>query len=78
MPAEDGPVRIAYALPKRIGSAVVRNRVRRRLRAAFATMEASKLRPGTYLVTADATVTKMPFPQLIATIERIFQALASR
>jgi len=31
--AESGPPRVAYAVPRSVGNAVVRNRVRRRLRA---------------------------------------------
>jgi ribonuclease P protein component len=45
---------VAYAVSKRVGSAVVRNRVRRRLRAAV-TSHRRQLRPGTaYLFGAGA------------------------
>ena len=31
----DAPVRVAYAIPRRVGSAVARNRIRRRIRGAL-------------------------------------------
>ncbi len=45
------PPRVAYALGRAIGPAVVRNRLRRRLRAMLATLE---LPPGFYLIGAQA------------------------
>jgi ribonuclease P protein component len=43
------PPRVAYAVGRRVGPAVARNRVRRQLRAAVAEL-APDLAPGTYLV----------------------------
>ena len=45
-------VRVAYAIPKLVGSAVVRNRVRRRLRSILVGIDRSprSLPPGDYLV----------------------------
>jgi ribonuclease P protein component len=43
--------RVAYAVGKRVGKAVVRNRLRRRLRAAVDGI--AGLAPGAYLVAAD-------------------------
>jgi len=52
------PPRVAFAVGRRVGSAVTRNRVRRQLRAATAEI-ARGLPPGAYLVayrgTGDAT-----------------------
>jgi ribonuclease P protein component len=48
----DAPPRVAFAIPHAVGSAAVRNRVRRRLRAALAA-DAALLRVGaSYLVSA--------------------------
>jgi ribonuclease P protein component len=44
-------LRVAYAVGRGVGSAVVRNRVRRRLRAVVADL-AAELRPGDWLVGA--------------------------
>jgi ribonuclease P protein component len=52
VPADDGPPRVAYGIGRKVGPAVVRNRVRRRLRAAARALAADRaLRPGAYLVT---------------------------
>lgn len=59
----EGPPRVAYALGKRLGNAVTRNRIRRRLRAAVAA-EGSALAPGSYLVSANVEVERLPFEEL--------------
>jgi ribonuclease P protein component len=52
-PVADQPPTVAYAIPKAVGSAVTRNRVRRRLRPLVAQAAADgALAPGRYLVTA--------------------------
>jgi ribonuclease P protein component len=50
-----GPPRVAFAIGRRVGKAVVRNRVRRRLRHVLAELERSSapgLPGGSYLVVA--------------------------
>ncbi len=73
-----GPVRVSYvsvsaaqpqlafAIGRRFGNAVARNRARRRLRAAFGSAwAASPTAPkGAYLVMADRTVLTAPFDGL--------------
>ena len=44
-----GPPRVGYSVGRHVGTAVVRNRVRRRLRASIAEL-APRLAPGAYLV----------------------------
>jgi ribonuclease P protein component len=52
LPADAGPPRIAYGVGRKVGPAVVRNRVRRRLRAAARELACDPgLAPGAYLVT---------------------------
>ena len=46
----DDPARVAYAIGRHVGSAVVRNRIRRRLRAAVAQHESELLAGGAYLL----------------------------
>jgi ribonuclease P protein component len=55
---------VAYAIGRRFGTAVERNRARRRLRAAIA-LEQELLLPGAaYLVAAERSVMTVPFPTL--------------
>jgi ribonuclease P protein component len=55
---------VAYAIGRHFGTAVERNRARRRLRAAIALDEALLLPGGAYLVAADRPVMTIPFPTL--------------
>jgi len=51
-PGTDNPPRVAFAIPTRVGSAVVRNRIRRRIRSVLRTLVVtapSTVAPGAYL-----------------------------
>jgi ribonuclease P protein component len=54
---------VAYALGKKLGGAVVRNRLRRRLRAIVSGL-AGALPPGAYLVSAGPGATELSFDEL--------------
>ena len=54
------PPRVGFAVGRSAGSAPVRNRIRRRLRA-LARAHAERLRPGWYLVGADGSFAELPF-----------------
>ena len=60
-------MRVAYVVGRSTGTAVVRNRVRRRLRAAVREL-GDQLGPGTYLFGADKAAVTMPFPALVASV----------
>ena len=63
--ASPGPARVAYTVGRRTGGAVVRNRVRRRLRAALGE-HTTELRPGAaYLFGAGPETLTMPFDELV-------------
>jgi ribonuclease P protein component len=72
------PPRVAFAVGRAIGSSVVRNRVRRRLRAALSgTQPAGQLPPGWYLIGARPGIVALSFAQLtrevidlVAAVER--------
>ena len=64
--------RVAYAIGRRVGTAVVRNRVRRRLRAAVGTVD--ELAPGAYLVAAGADAAGQTYEELR---EEVAQAMTS-
>lgn len=67
-PAGDAPVpRVAYAVGKKVGGSVARNRLRRRLRAAVADM-GSELGPGAYLVSAGPEAAGIAYEELRATV----------
>ena len=61
------PPRVAYAIGRAAGSAVVRNRLRRRLRAAVRDL-GDELGPGTYLFGAEPAALSVPFPVLTAAV----------
>ena len=61
------PPRIAFATPRKVGTAVIRNRVRRRLRAILA---GTSLEPGLYLVRVSPGAGELASPALRAHIER--------
>jgi ribonuclease P protein component len=71
-PAE--PPRVAYAIGRRTGGAVVRNRIRRRLRAITREVRA-QLRPGAYLFGATAAATSLSYDDLRATVCQALGAL---
>lgn len=63
------PPRVAFTVGKATGGAVVRNRVRRRLRAALRELQgADRLPAGTYLLGASAEVARLPWSALCDTL----------
>ena len=57
--------RVAFAVPRRVGTAVERNRFRRRMRA-IASLTAASIPAGTYLVAVDQGVRDLRFQELEA------------
>ena len=74
---DDAPVRVAYAIGRRVGGAVVRNRLRRRLRAVLAEEAAAggRLRPGDYLVAIAPEAADLPFSELRTLVTSALEAL---
>lgn len=71
------PPRVAYAVGKRVGPAVVRNRVRRRLRAATMAHRA-ELQPGAaYLIGAAPAASSASFAEIDAAMGELL-AVADR
>ncbi len=71
-----GPPQVAYAIGRKVGGAVVRNRLRRRLRAIVAEL-APALRPGAYLLGATAEATGLSFEELRAVVAEAVQAISN-
>jgi ribonuclease P protein component len=66
---------VAYAIGRRVGPAVVRNRLRRRLRAVVAEL-APGAPAGDYLIACDPEAASLPFSDLKALVSKAFTALS--
>jgi ribonuclease P protein component len=76
-PGESGdPARLGYAIGRKTGNAVVRNRVRRRLRAAARECRA-EFAPGAYLVGATAKAAALPYRELRSSLVEAVNALSA-
>ena len=69
------PPRVAFAIGRRVGHAIERNRLRRRLRAVVRTL-APNLGPGAYLIGAAPKAAHLPFEELRTTVSQACEALA--
>ncbi|HEX8804243.1 MAG TPA: ribonuclease P protein component [Acidimicrobiales bacterium] len=77
-PAPGGPPRLAFGVGRRVGSAVVRNRLRRRLRAAARELDrAGGLAPGAYLVTVRPEAAALPYADLRSRFEAAASAASA-
>lgn len=76
---DGGPTRVAYAITRRTGTAVVRNRVRRRLRHLLAE-EASvgRVPPGALVITVGPAATTRGTEELRNDVVRLLDALEAR
>jgi ribonuclease P protein component len=78
-PGDDGRHQVAFAISRKIGGAVVRNRCRRRVRPLLAARAASgQLRPGAYLVQIAARVDALPADELAFEVDELLAALDVR
>lgn len=68
---------VAYAFGRKFGSAVERNRARRRLRAAFNSVWQSGDPLGAYQLTGSRAVLSAPFEALEASLRRCFDELGA-
>jgi ribonuclease P protein component len=76
----DGGVRVAYAVGRRVGPAVVRNRVRRRLRAAVREIDRSGagLADGAYLIAVRPAAADSTYRELRDDLARACAAASGR
>lgn len=74
------PTRVAYAIPRTVGSAVVRNRLRRRLRAVCEHLATTRggLPPGALLISAGPDAVGRTPDELRHDVARLFDALERR
>lgn len=76
LPCSESWNRIAVRTPVRLGTAVARNRVRRRVRAAFAEALRALERPLDVVVTARAGAVSAPFAELRRSARDLLRGLA--
>jgi ribonuclease P protein component len=70
---------VAFAISTRVGTAVVRNRSRRRVRAALCRRHAAgELAAGAYLVHIRAPLHDQPAAAVVADVDAVLAALAER
>jgi ribonuclease P protein component len=63
---EDGPVRVGFTCSKKVGNAVERNRVRRRLREVVRLSPPDRMRRGyDYVLIGRRTALEMPYSRLV-------------
>ena len=74
-PSSDPP-RVAYAIGRTVGGAVVRNRVRRRLRAATRSSAALLLPGNAYLVSAGPAAARTSYGELSSSLGEALTALS--
>lgn len=68
LPSKEGPARVGIVVGRKLGGAVTRNRVKRRIRAAI---REARLAPGTdYVILPSAEAETITFPDLVEAISR--------
>lgn len=65
----DGPVRVGFAVSRRTGKAVERNRIRRRLKAAIGALAHATHEGHDYVLIGRRPALNAPFPALLADLE---------
>jgi ribonuclease P protein component len=73
---EDGPVRVGFTVSKKVGNAVERNRVRRRLREIVRLAAAGTMRPGhDYVLIGRRAGLNLPFERLVEDFKDVLRRL---
>ena len=74
--ADDGPVRLGFTVSKKVGNAVERNRVRRRLREIVRLSGADRMQSGhDYVLVGRRAALKVPFARIVEDFEKALRRL---
>ncbi len=74
--ADDGPVRVGFTVSRKVGTAVERNRVRRRLKDVVKRSAADALRPGhDYVLIGRRAALKLSFDRMIGELNSALRRL---
>ena len=77
--ADPGPVRVGFTVSKKVGTAVERNRVRRRLKAVVTRSAAGRLRSGhDYVLIGRRAALQLPFDRMIEEFKSALRRLEQR
>ncbi|MET0903637.1 MAG: ribonuclease P protein component [Acidimicrobiales bacterium] len=77
-PGSTAPPRAGFALGRSVGGAVLRNRIRRRLRAALRELQAQgRLPAGTYLLGGGPELAELPWSALVELLEATLDEVSS-
>ena len=75
---DDGPARVGFTVSRKVGNAVERNRVRRRLRDVVRRTSGRRMRLGTdYVLVGRRAALAYPFIRLLEDFTRVLEALHS-
>ena len=77
--ADSGPIRVGFTVSKKVGTAVERNRVRRRLKDVVKRSAAQALRTGhDYVLIGRRAALKLPFERMIEEFKSALRRLEPR
>jgi ribonuclease P protein component len=73
---DDGPIRVGFTVSRKVGTAVERNRVRRRLKEVVRLLASTGLRAGhDYVLIGRRAALSMPFDQIAEDFKRALRRL---
>lgn len=77
-PADTAPARFGFTATKRLGGAVQRNRIRRRLKAAITAASGAAAAGADYVIIARAAAAEAPFQEIVDDLGKAFRSIGRR